>query len=76
VNVNPQTSQNLNLEQIGTTISAHGKVLLRTPLVIVFNYKDHEISLFRKGRMLIKNVKSEEEGEEIFKSVDRIIGVS
>jgi adenylyltransferase/sulfurtransferase len=76
VNVNPQTTQNLNLEEIGTTINAHGKVLLKTPLVIVFDYKGHEISLFRKGRMLIKNVKNEEEGEEIFKSVDKMIGVS
>ena len=76
VNVNPQTTQNLNLEEIGTTINAHGKVLLKTPLVIVFDYNGHEISLFRKGRMLIKNVKNEEEGEQIFKSVDKMIGVS
>ena len=76
VNVNPQTNQTLNLENIGTTINAHGKVLLKTPLVIVFDYKGHEISLFRKGRMLIKNVKNEEEGEEIFKSVDKMIGVN
>ena len=76
VNVNPQTTQNLNLEEIGTTINAHGKVLLKTPLVIVFDYKGHEISLFRKGRMLIKNVKNEQEGEDIFKSVDKMIGVN
>ena len=76
VNVNPQTPQNLDLEQVDKILNALGRVLLKTPLVIVFDYKGHEISLFRKGRMLIKNVKDEDEGEEIFKSVSSVIGVN
>jgi adenylyltransferase/sulfurtransferase len=76
VNVNPRAPQNLDLEEIAANIREHGKLLLKTPLVIVFDYDGHEISLFRKGRMLIKNVKSEQEGEEIFKSVDQMIGIS
>lgn len=76
VNVNPETPQNLNLEEISAAISAQSKLLLKTPMVIVFDYKGHEVSLFRKGRMLIKNVKNEQEGQEVFYSVDKMIGVS
>jgi len=76
VNVNPEKPQNLNLEQISLAISDHSKLLLKTPLVIVFNYNGHEVSLFRKGRMLIKNVKDEQEGQEVFRAVDKMIGVA
>jgi molybdopterin/thiamine biosynthesis adenylyltransferase len=73
-NVNPEIPLQLNLPSIARMIEAYSKVILRTPMVLVFLYKGHEISLFEKGRMLIKNVHSEEEAHEIFKAVAEIIG--
>jgi molybdopterin/thiamine biosynthesis adenylyltransferase len=73
-NVNPESPLQLNLQDIGRMIETNYKVVLRTPMVLVFLYKGHEISLFEKGRMLIKNVHSEDEAHEISKAVAEIIG--
>jgi molybdopterin/thiamine biosynthesis adenylyltransferase len=73
-NVNPETPVRLNLQDIAAMIEADYKVILRTPMVLVFLYNGHEISLFEKGRMLIKNVHSEDEAHQISKAVAGIIG--
>jgi molybdopterin/thiamine biosynthesis adenylyltransferase len=73
-NVNPEIPLRLNLQDIARMIEADHKVILRTPMVLVFLHKGHEISLFEKGRMLIKNVHSEDEANEVFKAVAGIIG--
>jgi ArsR family metal-binding transcriptional regulator len=44
-------------------------VLLKSSFVVVFNYDDVEISLFKGGRMLIKNVKNEKKALEVYKNV-------
>jgi ArsR family metal-binding transcriptional regulator len=62
------------LHKIATNVERDYKIVLKTPMVLVFIYKGHEISLFEKGRMLIKNVDSEDEAQEISKAVARIIG--
>lgn len=73
-NVNPEIPLALNLQELGTAIAADHKVLLTTPMVLVFDYRGHEISLFEKGRMLIKNVHSEDEALEISRAVAKMIG--
>jgi molybdopterin/thiamine biosynthesis adenylyltransferase len=72
-NVNPEKPLSLDLEQLSKTISLAHKLLLVTPMVIVFDFRGHEVSLFRKGRMLIKNVQNEEEAVEIFQAIRRTI---
>jgi ArsR family metal-binding transcriptional regulator len=72
--VNPETPVRLNLQDIAAMIEVDYKVILRTPMVLVFLYNGHEISLFEKGRMLIKNVHSEDEAHQISKAVAGIIG--
>jgi adenylyltransferase/sulfurtransferase len=74
VNVNPEKPLNLDLEKLSESIGEHGRVLLKTPLVVVFDYDGHEVSLFRKGRMLIKNVKDEVEGQKVFRRISNTIG--
>ncbi len=64
-NVNPESPQSLDLPKIAASIGRKHTLLLTTPMVIVFDYTGHEVSLFRKGRMLIKNVKDETEALEI-----------
>jgi molybdopterin/thiamine biosynthesis adenylyltransferase len=73
-NVNPETPVRLNLQDIAAMIEVDYKVILRTPMVLVFLYNGHEISLFEKGRMLIKNVHSEDEAHQISRAVAGIIG--
>jgi len=73
-NVNPETPLALNLQELGSVIAAGHRVILTTPMVLVFDFKGHEISLFEKGRMLIKNVHSEEEALEVSRAVAKIIG--
>jgi adenylyltransferase/sulfurtransferase len=68
-NVNPEAPISLDLERIGASISSKHRLLLTTPMVIVFDYMGHEISLFRKGRMLIKNVQDERGAQEISRAV-------
>jgi hypothetical protein len=72
--VNPENPLKLNLRDLSRIIGAKHRILLETPLVLVFVYDGHEISLFEKGRMLIKNVHSEDEAQQIFGTVARMIG--
>jgi adenylyltransferase/sulfurtransferase len=68
-NVNPEAPLSLDLPKIATSIGRKHTLLLTTPMVIVFDYMGHEVSLFRKGRMLIKNVKDEAEALTISRSI-------
>jgi adenylyltransferase/sulfurtransferase len=72
-NVNPEEPLSLDLPTIATSIGRKHSLLLTTPMVIVFDYMGHEVSLFRKGRMLIKNVKDEAEALKISRSIFDIV---
>ncbi len=74
-NVNPESALSLDLQNLAKSIAQKHRVFLTTPMVVVFDFKGHEISLFRKGRMLIKNVSSESEGMEVFRAVAETIGL-
>lgn len=70
VNVNPPKPFTLDLEAVRTTLAAKYQVLAQTPMVIVLELPDRvEVSLFRQGRMLIKNVPSEEKALEVYGAV-------
>jgi len=75
-NVNPEVPLSLDLEALAPIIGQHCSILLSTPLALVFQHAGHEVSLFRKGRMLIKNVKNESEATEVFREVSKIVGMS
>jgi adenylyltransferase/sulfurtransferase len=68
-NVNPETPVSLDLQAVGASMARKHRLLLSTPMVIVFDFMGHEISLFRRGRMLIKNVQGENEALEIARTV-------
>jgi molybdopterin-synthase adenylyltransferase len=74
-NVNPEAPLSLDLATIAPSIGRKHTLLLTTPMVIVFDYMGHEVSLFRKGRMLIKNVKDEAEALEISHRVFDIVTI-
>ncbi len=73
-NVNPERPMSLDLENLGKSIGKKHQVLLTTPLVIVFHYNGHEVSLFSKGRMLIKNVENEDEALQVSTAVSKMMG--
>lgn len=75
-NVNPVKPLSLNLDSLSATIGKNHQVLLTTPMVIVFDFNGHEVSLFSRGRMLIKNVRNEKEAVTISTEVAKIIGAA
>ena len=73
VNVNPQTQMNLDLQGLSSSIGKKYPVLLTTGMVLVFDYMGHEVSLFKKGRMLIKNVHDEASAEKVAHAIIDLI---
>jgi adenylyltransferase/sulfurtransferase len=73
VNVNPAKSTNVDLNAARLLLQDEHKILLATPMVLVFDYKGHEVSIFKRGRMLIKNVSEEADALQIYKEIDEMI---
>jgi len=72
VNVNPAKPLEASLSQVYEGLKRHFKILVKSSFVIVFEYNDGmEVSLFDRGRMLIKNVKDEESALDVYASVMR-----
>jgi hypothetical protein len=52
-------------------------MLMKSSLVLVFEYDGGvEVSLFRPGRMLIKNVEDEESALKVYKNVIEKLGAN
>lgn len=75
-NVNPEKPVQLDLQELSKSIGKSHRILLTTPMVLVFEYGRHEISLFSKGRMLIKNVTTETEATEVSRAVSEMVAES
>jgi len=71
-NVNPEQPMSLDLPALTKSIGKTHKILLTTPMLIVFDYEGREVSIFRKGRMLIKNVGTEDEALEVYRRVEKM----
>ncbi|MBC7129927.1 HesA/MoeB/ThiF family protein [Candidatus Bathyarchaeota archaeon] len=70
VNINPPKPLRLELERIQRKLDGRFKIVLRSSLVLVFECHDGvEVSLFRQGRMLIKNVCDEKTAIEIYRKI-------
>jgi len=76
VNINPRHPLELSVDDVYSYLSEHFKVLLKTAFVVVFKHKDAEISLFKGGRTLIKNVKSKKQALEIYKGIMKHLGTN
>ena len=75
-NINPPKPLGMRLEEIHTKLEPHFKILMKSSLVIVFEYAGKvEVSLFKPGRMLIKNVEDEKGALEIYKDILNKLGV-
>jgi len=74
-NINPEKPLKLNLDEVYETARQHFKVRLKSHLAIIFDYKDFEVSLFNGGRMLIKNVQSENAALKAYREILNKIGI-
>jgi molybdopterin/thiamine biosynthesis adenylyltransferase len=76
VNVNPPTLVEADMEQLHEKIERHFKILVKSSIVIVFQYNGNvEVSFFQGGRMLIKNVAREDVALKIYEDVWRKLGL-
>jgi adenylyltransferase/sulfurtransferase len=71
-NINPEKPLTMNLNEVYKSIRQKLRVRIRSHLAIIFDYKNFEISLFRGGRMLIKNVKDEKTALEVYREVRKM----
>lgn len=76
VNINPEKALKLNLEKTYIMARRKFRIRIRSQLALVFDYKDSQISLFRDGRMLIKNVGDEKSALTLYKEVTGKLGLA
>jgi len=75
-NVNLSQPIKVSLDNVFPKLKKHFKVILKSSLVIVFQYDGRvEVSLFNGGRMLIKNVKDQKSALRVRDAVLGIIGL-
>ena len=75
-NVNPEKPLNLDLTQVYPLIRQQFDVRLKSNLALIFGYNDFEVSIFNGGRMLIKNVQSEEEALKAYREILKKLNVN
>ncbi|MGD8505361.1 MAG: HesA/MoeB/ThiF family protein [Candidatus Bathyarchaeota archaeon] len=76
VNVNPPRPIEVSLSKLHERLRRNFRIVMKSSLVIVFEYDGAEISLFNRGRMLIKNVKDEESALKVYNKVLEKLDIS
>ncbi len=76
VNVNPPKPIEVSLGELYERLRRHFRIIIRSSLVVVFEYDGVEVSLFNRGRMLIKNVEDEESALKVYNKILEKLGLS
>jgi molybdopterin/thiamine biosynthesis adenylyltransferase len=74
-NINPDRPLKFDLDSVCETIKQQFRVRVKSQLAVIFDYKGFEISLFRGGRMLIKNVRDEKAALSVYKDIVDKLGI-
>lgn len=69
VNVNPSKQLKIDLRSVPRRLGKSVKVHLKTPMALVFQYGQYEVTLFTHGRMLIKSISSEQDAIEVYRRI-------
>jgi adenylyltransferase/sulfurtransferase len=69
VNINPSKPLSLKPGEAYGKLKQYFHIMVNTPIAVVFEFDDVEVSLFNNGRALVKNVKDEETALKIYRSV-------
>ncbi|MCW4017967.1 MAG: HesA/MoeB/ThiF family protein [Candidatus Bathyarchaeota archaeon] len=73
-NVNPEEPLNLNLVEVCELVQQRGlHVRVKSRLALKFDFKAMEVSVFKDGRMLIKNVPNEKEALVAYREILRTL---
>jgi adenylyltransferase/sulfurtransferase len=72
VNINPETTLKLSLEQVYPAVNQLFTVRLKSQLALMFQYGNYEVSLFNGGRMLIKGVTDEKTALNVYREISRV----
>jgi len=76
VNVNPSQPINPSLNELYDRLRQRFKVLVKSSFVVVFKYDGGiEVSLFKGGRTLIKNVRDEKTALNVHNAVFKTLGL-
>ena len=75
-NINPAEPLDLTLNQAYHAIERQFRVRMKSQLAIMFDYDGIKISLFRGGRMLIRNVHDEKTAKRVYMDVMEKLGAS
>jgi molybdopterin/thiamine biosynthesis adenylyltransferase len=73
-NINPEKPLKMDLDEVCESVKRNFKVRIKSQLAVIFDYKNHEISLFNGGRMLIKNVKDEKSALHVYREIRKSLG--
>lgn len=74
VNVNPPKPLNIDLSKAYKILKNKFKILVKSSLALTFSYGNEvEVTLFRRGRMLIRNIKSESDALKIYEEIIKIV---
>jgi adenylyltransferase/sulfurtransferase len=76
VNVNPPKPIEVSLNELYERLRRYFRIIIKSSLVIVFEYNSFEVSLFNQGRMLIKNVKDEDSALKVYRKVMEKLGLN
>ena len=74
-NINPKISLNLNLKKLSNLVQKEYNLKIKSHLAIIFYYKQFELSLFKSGRMLIKNVDDEKTALRVYRIIMNKLGL-
>jgi molybdopterin/thiamine biosynthesis adenylyltransferase len=69
VNVNPSKQLKIDLRSVLRRLGKGAKIHLRTPMAVVFQYDNYEVTLFTHGRMLIKDIRTEQDAIETYRKI-------
>jgi len=76
VNINPEKPTKLNLDEVYEIVRQRFKIRLKSHLAIMFDYKGLEVSLFKGGRMLIKNVKDKATALKAYRAILKKLNIA
>ena len=75
-NINPKIPYNLDLNQLAKVVQNEFNLRLKSKLALIFDYNSLEVSLFKSGRMLIKNVNNEKTAFEAYRLIFEKLKIS
>jgi molybdopterin/thiamine biosynthesis adenylyltransferase len=75
-NINPEKTLEISLNEIYETVKARFNVRVKSSMVIVFDYKTFQVSLFNGGRMLIKNVADEKTALKAYREILKTLNLA